>query len=763
MGGKSGSSIKGYRYHMAVHMGLCRGPVDELVEIRVDDKTAWTGSMSDDGGMVIDASTLFGGDDKEGGVAGGFELLMGKPTQDIATRGVPDYASRSTVYGILFGAVPEVSTRWPLTAFLTGLCSSFRGVVTAFYRGQIAVNNPYPKAWAFRVRRSLKGWMGDDPWYPSKATVLLAGGAIRAMNPAHIIYECITNAAWGRGFPRWMLDDEAFTSTANVLCEEGFGLCVAWRREESLSQFMQRILDHIGGVMYVDRRTGLISLRLIRDDYDVAELPLFSPDTGLLSVEQADGTASDTQFNEVVVTFVSPIDGKDRQVRAQNLAAFQAQQSVISRKNDYSAIPTPDLALRVAQRDLRMGAAGLKRYTLKMDRRAWKIQPAGVFRISDPSRGIENMVLRAGKIEDSSHTEGTITITAVQDVFGLPATSFVSYEAGSWAPPDRSALVVSTRLVTEATYRDAFLVLGAADTGALAADAAYLALFGAKPSGLSTDYIPATRVGSAEFAPGTPAAWTPSGTLAAAIGYHDTAIVVTGLSEAVEGAAGSAVQIGDEVVRLDAWDAATGAATIARGCLDTLPAPHPAGARVWFLDEGRGTDGVEYVSGESVDVRLLTRTSSDTLALSAAPTDTVTLAGRIARPYPPGALTVNGEPVSDVVAATGELVFAWAHRHRTQQADQLLEHGAASVGPEPGTTYTLRLYDGATLLRTESGITGTTWTYDATASAADGDAPLLGVELEAVRDGLVSRAKYSFTVNRAAGFDSNFDNFFDGA
>ena len=40
-GGGSTDYVAGYRYLFGIHMGVCRGPIDELVEIRVGDRTAW--------------------------------------------------------------------------------------------------------------------------------------------------------------------------------------------------------------------------------------------------------------------------------------------------------------------------------------------------------------------------------------------------------------------------------------------------------------------------------------------------------------------------------------------------------------------------------------------------------------------------------------------------------------------------------------------------------------------------------------------------
>lgn len=81
MSGGGGDYTAGFRYLFSLHMGICRGPVDEVVEIRVGDRTAWTGSVTANGTQQVDAYELFGGEDGEGGVQGSLEFLFGEDNQ----------------------------------------------------------------------------------------------------------------------------------------------------------------------------------------------------------------------------------------------------------------------------------------------------------------------------------------------------------------------------------------------------------------------------------------------------------------------------------------------------------------------------------------------------------------------------------------------------------------------------------------------------------------------------------------------------------
>src|SRR5699024_5391258 len=138
-----------------------------------------------------------------------------------------------------------------------------------------------------------------------------------------------------------------------------------------------------------------------------------------------------------------------------------------------------------------------------------------------------------------------------------------------------------------------------------------------------------------------------------------------------------------EIVRVDAIDPEAGTITLGRGCADTVPGRKSPGERIWFYDAWPAGDATEYVEGEEFGLNALTRVPSAILNEALAPTSEVVLASRAARPYPPGLVRISGQAVPSRLH--GEFAVTWAHRDRVQQADQLVEQDAASIGPEPGT------------------------------------------------------------------------------
>lgn len=177
---------------------------------------------------------------------------------------------------------------------------------------------------------------------------------------------------------------------------------------------------------------------------------------------------------------------------------------------------------------------------------------------------------------------------------------------------------------------------------------------------------------------------------------------------------GQAAMVDDEIMRITSVGIRT--FDVARGCADTIPAPHAINSLVWILTGSVGTDRVEHSAGETVSVKVSPfTTGGGSVPIANVAPDSVEFDWRFFRPYVPGQMRVNAarwfEPVV-IDDTTGSANLTWVHRDRALQSDQLVGHDDASIGPEPGSTYTMRVYnDGGMLLRTEYGIRGTSFMY----------------------------------------------------
>ncbi len=69
------SVVVGYWYSAGFHFVPSYGPIDALLEVRVGDRTAWSGSATNTGSISIQQWGLFGGESREGGLVG---ILLGR-------------------------------------------------------------------------------------------------------------------------------------------------------------------------------------------------------------------------------------------------------------------------------------------------------------------------------------------------------------------------------------------------------------------------------------------------------------------------------------------------------------------------------------------------------------------------------------------------------------------------------------------------------------------------------------------------------------
>jgi hypothetical protein len=695
----------GHRYKMGLHFGLCHAPIDALTRISSDDRIAWSGNVTTTGNVVVSAPNLFGGDEKEGGLSGYFEALFGDDAQ-----GYSPY----------------------LTAKIGAPIPAYRGIFSLVWAGgYIASNNPYIKPIAFRVRRILQGWSGGTAWYSAKAAI----GA-EDMNPAHIIYECLTNRRWGMGYPTDTIDEPSFMAAADALYTESFGLSFKWNREERLQEFMQMVANHIAGVIALDPASGKFVLRLIRNDYDPDDLDTFGP-TDIAELTSVQRAMWGETVNEVTVIYTDPETSKESPVTVQDLANISIQ-GIVSQTVRYDGIRNRNLAARVAQRDLDASTIPLARVALKGNRRLGVLYPGQVFKLEWPAEGFEEVIMRVISINRGLLTDGEISVECVEDVYGMPDSSYVAPIAVGWTDPRTEPAEAAYRITEEATRYELSQTLSAVQLAAVDDDDGYMHAIAVRPSSDSIDFGLRTRTGANAYTEVGRGPFAPTATLAAALTPSQTSFTVANMDQAalVAEVGSLFASIDDEIIRIDTFNPVSGAITCGRGILDTVAAAHLSGVRVFFRDGFRAFDPGVRLDGETWNAKLTPRTGRGELAEGSAPADSIVFDRRAFRPYPPGKFRINTAAYPST--ATAPLVVDWAHRNRLLQ--NLESEEISSITTEPAVTYNVRVYDAdsAVLLDSSTGLTGTSWT-----SSLSGPYPLR-VELESSRATYLSRQKHNW-------------------
>ncbi|WGE66382.1 phage tail protein [Actinobacillus equuli subsp. equuli] len=729
---KRRSVTVGYRYYWDIHSGLGRGPVDEIVELRIDDKTAYLGKpgeLTQSQAIYINKPNLFGGENTggEGGIQGRLEILMGepdqKPTQMLINllKGKHNPAPRENTHALL--RKNKRKKQQDEQAFFSAgnvtegnlakddLIPGFRGIVSTVFSGLISCYNAYPKKHSYRVRRALKGWFNGAVWYPEKCKIILRNDTLKisgltkeqeenarqihAMNPAHILVECATNKSWGGKKDLSDLDLDSYKKAADTLYEEGFGLCLRYNRQGSIKEFMQQVIDHIGAVQYDNVETGKQAIKLLRNDYNPDDLPTFHYDNGILNVQDDDSSATDTTANQIVVKWRDPVTNREDQAIANNIASVQMH-GVIAKTVEYKGVPTFDLAARLAQRDLEMVASSLTRLKIVFDMRASELKHGDVFKVHLPDRGIESVIFRVTGIENGN--EGEFIVTCMQDVFGLPAANYSTQQSESlYIQPDYTAKAIQNSRLFELPYHVYPLVFSEAELAFIQPTDCFVWSLASTPSPLAVGYDLLTDVG-AGFTPVAECSFTPSVTLSSDITPYQTTVSFTAGEEFVDLANAGALMIDDEIVKIESVDFKNSIMTIGRGCADTIPQAHKQGAIAWcYLFATSDTD-TKYTVNEQIKAKLLTRTQIETLSEDAASVLTLTTQQRQVRPYPPANVKVDGAFV-DKIADGSAFTLTWAHRDRDIQADQLITHTEDSTALGQGVSYKIDLMDGNNIVR----------------------------------------------------------------
>lgn len=860
----------GHRYSLGFHMIFSHGPVDFISHILSDDKVAWQGFNTGNTSINVDAVNLYGGDEKEGGISGQFDVMMGGPSQvqnaylngaigglipafrgvfgvvakkayvgtttylkkfavrasrihlrtsegivqwhDAKAEIINDSGTPPIVYnssweyqvagpstnppfpevevpplsGYSVGNAPfgnnystpyVVNTTWPLSTSLwlrkvinitrpgTYLLSGTVENCGHFYLDGVYFNSfnktnaDLPSALPFEFFLTLSA--GNHTLAVLAVDDELSEGSIlnyfyadlhmvnqADMNPAHIIRECLTDRDWGMGYQESDVDDVSFTAAADTLHAEKMGMSLLWNTQTPIEDFIKQVCKHIDASLFVDKGTGKFTLKLIRFDYEASELPLLDP-SNIDHISDFTRPAFGELTNSVTIQFWDSATYRDSSVTVQDIALAQMQNATINTTIEYPGFTNSNLASRVAQRDLKTLSTPVASCTIFSNRESADLNIGSAIRWSWPDYGIDEMVMRVVGIAYGDGKTNRVRLQVTQDVYSTPLVAVITPEP-PYTPPSTEPTPATNRVIYEIPYYEAVQQQGQTAVDALTTvnpDIGYIgAAAGRVPYGIDAQI--AIDAGGGYLIEDT-FEFSPTAQLAADLDISTTTFALANAAEIEAAADGTFFQVDAEIMVKVSYVAPN--LTVKRGALDTVPAEHLANALLIFWDEVSSLGATQFVAGETPNVKVLPSTFSGYLPLEYAPVDALPIVGRMAKPYPPANVKMNGAYYPEYI--TGELSLTWNHRDRTlQTGGAILGFLDASVGPETGTTYTVRfLNELNVLLREVTGISGASYTYPEAIEEADSGGSLndvLKIEIESVRDSLVSYQKFAWTVLR---------------
>lgn len=774
--GKSKKVTVGYHYEVALHDGLCLGPLDAFLEFRPGTKTAWAGRITASTTININQPDLWGGKKDQGGVVGPLAVMFGEPTQ------LPN--------AYLTGAFGNQTVAW-------------RGIATvAFEGGRYGANNPWPQKRAYKVERIKQGWDAGC-WYEAKAAVtvlgdaapeapggppvpqwpenfgrkvnVVVGGAVAweatlemavsmgfdyvesdefywfwrgnesglgyiklfgegdavaainlvnwglqinetagvmfnsgdvyavvltssaspppapsgevwvaqaggsqfstaigmvymwshalgaaapaplsgpslyAENPAHAIVWAHTQEHCGAQ-PLVTVNAASAQAAADWFYAQGFGICtIRYPDKESSAEFIRRI-ERVAGCSWTQNRAdGEWYIDIANGQYTLADLPILNDDD-IVAFEEVP-TVLDEAVNSVSVKYFDPQRKEAITTPPLRAMGLVSEFGTIHQTYEFPELPTDALANRVANRELLARCTPTRVFNLVTTRKTAGWRRNTYFRLQSPKRGIADMVCLLAEVNDGSLKSGAVQIKATQDIYSLPSTVYTETEPGVDTRPPSEPVPATAQLAFEAPYVDVVAALPRADLASLPEDVCF-AVGAAGNPGDMLDFTLRVDAG-AGFEDEATSDFCPVATLTEALPPgQQTDIAVSGTEGLGDVEIGSACIVGEEWCRVDAIDPIAGTIALGRGCADTVPAVHPAGTVIFFYAAAAAEDPTEYTDGETIGIKLPTRTGSALLADAATPTLPLTFARRRVRPYPPSALTLNGIPLFDISTVT---------------------------------------------------------------------------------------------------------------
>lgn len=721
--------IIGYTYYVGLQLGLALGRCT-LHTIWSDKDILWSGTANTDGQAInINLPNLFGGKEKGGGFVGTLRFYTGSFTQAI-------------------------------NAYMESKIGS--GLVPA-YRGTCHIVFEHPNIGESNQLRTLSFEL-------SNYTDGLASGVGTIgedMNPMELLYQAFCLDWGGLDVSPDMLDLENLREVATVLHAEGNGMSLCIASPNAGKEIAGEVMRQIDGLMYQNPATGKIRVKLIRNDYDVNDLPVFD-ESNILSVRNFTSKLWEDTKNQVRVTYT---DADNKYVKGsamvQDLANINAQGRVRSITNAYPGITKGDLATEVANRDLTQASVPLMSALIELNREGAQLRPGDVFVWAWSPYRITQSIMRVKTFDLGALSDGRIVVECTQDDFGVNLTVFAPPQGSGSGPvaPTTPATAATVRLVRECAY------WFAQASGITLQSSKSLLLVGAQATAGANQYDIYTSTDTTNYNESEQGVvYTPFGTLAGTvssvaglttgvissitINTTDGAELEANTAAAIAQGAGM-FMIDSELFAYETVSLGTGTATLGnvrRALLDTVPAAHSIGAGVFFI-QGDSVIDDQFAWDATVRVKVLPTTYSDTLDLASAPYDSVALQKRAARPLRPANVKFDGgSAFTPPSVGTGSKTVTWANRSRLSATILSIADNTNEYEPNQQTVFRYRKNGGAWVSATLApGVTS--YTFDA--GAAGGDT--VDYEIYATRDGLDSFSVWSFTAGTAAATGTNPD------
>ena len=430
-------------------------------------------------------------------------------------------------------------------------------------------------------------------------------------NPAEVIYEILKNKDWGCDYDDDRVDIDSLVKLGDICAEEGLGISCHINAVDKVSAYLNKILNHINGTCFDDPKTGKLTFLLIRADYDVMKIKRF--DITNCSNMEFDRLDWSETSSTVVASFTFADDGAKYDtgtVSVTDLANVKITHTINEINADATYFTTKDNARSFAHSQLISAAYPLATVNFESSRYAYDLTLGEPILISWEPYGIDRQVFRVTDIDYGTLTNGRISVTAVEDIFGFEKTEYGELGTIGWED-----VVIDPSTIINYTYFEyPYEMLRSLDT--------YVYAYASRPDAETVKWY-VYRYISGNYAPTISATvWSMVGRLyylmeesyvddvdgfvVIPVGY-DSFNVFSDRAETVQAnpttynnlSGQNLILVDKEILSYDTIES-LGDGTfrlkgVIRGVFDTLPKEHYANSYVFFLNFGLSVTYTTYV------------------------------------------------------------------------------------------------------------------------------------------------------------------------
>ena len=497
-------------------------------------------------------------------------------------------------------------------------------------------------------------------------------------NPAHAIREAITSKVWGLGKDESVIDDANFKTVADTLYAEKIGISYVFESDSKVTDFIEEVMKIVGGTLRIDRSTGLVQIKLFRDDYDPSELLVFDT-SNVLEIGDVKRTALSECINQVTCKYKNYKTGDDASIVYQDLALMQAQGEIINADLNYDYVYWSKTAEKLAQRDLFELSSQFFSCKITVGLVGRFLNLGDCIKLNFPHLGINNLVFRVMKITYGGSNSNEISMELTQDKFYMPESAGYVQVGGDDGDTSPLPPQISYSKLFELPYYVAYkfgidvngMLSSSSENGVLGnLVSAYKAT---RITGVSL-YTTADEIQWSWFGNIDKNQFVPTCVITTELNYLDD-VVYFGNASQMDLVSSSYIGIiDDEIVAIGDVDVKHGSVSIARGMFDTVPQKHGVGSVMFFFSFGNtGLYNSNILSAGDYKFKL--PYTSDNGEQNLVDTDKidVTFDSRAYRPYPPACVKIGNDFFPDLKQY--DLFYnyqlSWKARNRlTQVTDQ---------------------------------------------------------------------------------------------